>query len=184
MTVLGHPAVLPPNGWTASGQLKEAADVFLGYLMLDAVVGNTDRHHENWGWVHYPGKAIELAPTFDHASCLGRELTDDRRRITLEGKEPRRNFERYTEKTRSALFRASKDSKPLAPIDAFYDAALVRPAAGKEWLDRLDSLNEKTLTQSLRALPDTILSGPACAFADRLICLNRNALLSRRKEIP
>ena len=49
------------------------------YLLLDAVIGNVDRHHENWGIL---GKDVDgsvkgrLAPTFDHASSLGRELLD------------------------------------------------------------------------------------------------------------
>lgn len=54
-----------------------------GYLVLDALVGNTDRHHQNWGVV-VQGKrgadqvllvhSIQLAPTFDHASSLGRKI--------------------------------------------------------------------------------------------------------------
>lgn len=48
--------------------------------MLDAVIGNTDRHHENWGILRkrvgdrWQGM---VAPTFDHASSLGRELRDE-----------------------------------------------------------------------------------------------------------
>ena len=37
----------PPEG-TTSTALITAVDWFLGYLMLDALIGNTDRHHENW----------------------------------------------------------------------------------------------------------------------------------------
>ena len=29
--------------------VNDAFDVFLGYLLLDAWIGNTDRQHENWG---------------------------------------------------------------------------------------------------------------------------------------
>lgn len=60
----------------------EAMSRIAEYLVLDAVIGNTDRHHENWGilrrrrdgsWYGF------VAPSFDHASSLGRELLDDRR---------------------------------------------------------------------------------------------------------
>lgn len=43
------------------------------------MIGNVDRHHENWGILR---KRVDgewygrLAPTFDHASSLGRELVD------------------------------------------------------------------------------------------------------------
>lgn len=29
--------------------IADAFDAFVGYLLLDALIGNTDRHHENWG---------------------------------------------------------------------------------------------------------------------------------------
>jgi hypothetical protein len=40
-----------------------------------------DRHHENWGVVvmtdEYGETSFSLAPTFDHASSLGRNESDD-----------------------------------------------------------------------------------------------------------
>jgi hypothetical protein len=54
--------------------------------MLDALIGNTDRHHENWGLVLQgtsDHQDLRLAPTFDHASSLGRNETDERREARL-----------------------------------------------------------------------------------------------------
>ena len=52
------------------------------YVLLDGLIGNTDRHHENW-MVAYTIDAgsvgFFVAPSFDHASSLGRELRDSRR---------------------------------------------------------------------------------------------------------
>lgn len=48
-------------------------------IVLDAAIGNTDRHHENWGVVVEPVGNREygrIAPSFDHASSLERELRD------------------------------------------------------------------------------------------------------------
>jgi hypothetical protein len=55
-----------------------ALSVFIGYLIFDALIGNTDRHHENWGITILgdPNRlTFNLAPSFDHASSLGREHT-------------------------------------------------------------------------------------------------------------
>lgn len=52
------------------------------YLVLDALIGNTDRHHENWGILCNRAGGdlgISLAPSYDHASALGRELMDQHR---------------------------------------------------------------------------------------------------------
>ncbi len=58
---------------------KDTVGYFIGYLMLDAWVGNTDRHSENWGFIdesNANAAPFALAPTFDHASSLGVRLSD------------------------------------------------------------------------------------------------------------
>ncbi len=90
------------------------------YLVLDALIGNTDRHHENWGILRKrtpSGWTGMVAPTFDHASSLGRELLDDgtgkcRRRILEEGRLPR-----YAEKAPGAIYWNSSDRKGISPLD-------------------------------------------------------------------
>jgi HipA-like C-terminal domain len=64
-----------PLNWTSPHLIENAVDTFVGYLLLDAWIGNGDRHHENWGVVRTQ-VAIHLAPTYDHASSLGRELLE------------------------------------------------------------------------------------------------------------
>ena len=58
---------------------EKARQQFTQYLIFDALICNVDRHHENWGFLRkqveggYKGR---LAPSYDHASSLGRELVD------------------------------------------------------------------------------------------------------------
>jgi hypothetical protein len=57
-----------PQEWPAPSSIRTPAELFVGYLALDALVGNTDRHHENWGIIgSLEGSkiALRLAPTFD-----------------------------------------------------------------------------------------------------------------------
>jgi len=44
-------------------------------LLFDALIGNTDRHQENWGIIHSPGQTppITLSPLFDNGTSLGHE---------------------------------------------------------------------------------------------------------------
>lgn len=55
---------------------------FGGFVVLDALILNTDRHHENWAMFRYGAHngniRYDLAPSFDHASSLARELTDNK----------------------------------------------------------------------------------------------------------
>ena len=64
--------VLPPIGFEPFPGVVSGGDIFLGYLMIDTWIANQDRHHENWGLVTVKDKKIHLAPSYDHASSLGR----------------------------------------------------------------------------------------------------------------
>lgn len=49
-------------------------------LTFDALIGNTDRHHENWGLLHQrtsnlPSPNTRLAPAFDNGTSLGHEFS-------------------------------------------------------------------------------------------------------------
>lgn len=59
-------------------------DVFVGYLLLDALTSNRDRHEENWS-VMLPLRGIAaLAPTYDMENGLGFQLSDNKRTELLE----------------------------------------------------------------------------------------------------
>lgn len=81
---------------------------FAEYLILDAVIGNTDRHHENWGVLWDSADAIQqgvLAPSFDHASALGREISDEiRARRLKEG-----SVGAYAERGRGGIYWSEVD---------------------------------------------------------------------------
>ena len=63
-----------PEGFELDARLTCVADLFLGYLLLDAIVGNTDRHHENWGFInHQDGRVIFFIPHETPKICLQKE---------------------------------------------------------------------------------------------------------------
>ena len=49
LRVIDSEPVNLPIGWTSPSGIQTAVEVFVGYLLLDAWIGNGDRHHENWG---------------------------------------------------------------------------------------------------------------------------------------
>ncbi|UXS08208.1 phosphatidylinositol kinase [Agrobacterium tumefaciens] len=154
---------------------------FLGYLMFDAWIGNTDRHHENWGLIVTKSRSIYLAPTFDHASSLGRELTDERRRSRLDTKDSRANLKAFALKARSAIYADPSDPKPLSPIDAFSLAARLDREGGLEWLEKLEHITPEHVSNVINRVPATLMSSTAKEFAFKLLLTNQSSLLSLRK---
>jgi hypothetical protein len=104
-------AVEIPEGLDLLDGVRTAVDLYIGYLVLDILIGNTDRHHENWGIVakrRADGfRVLSVAPTYDHGSSLGRELRDDERRRRMKTTDARSNVSAYAERARSAFFRTA-----------------------------------------------------------------------------
>jgi hypothetical protein len=163
----------PPVG---SPSTLSASDCFVGYLLLDALIGNGDRHHENWAVIHDAANR-RLAPSYDHASSLGRELLDDTRAIRLGGSDRDRTLERYAARATSAFYANPTDKKPLSPIEAFRAAARLRPEASAFWLARLASVRQDTIETIVHAVPSELISDLARRFALAVTAWSRPRLL-------
>lgn len=176
LSALEWPVIGLPAGYVPIEGVTCAADLFAGYLLLDSVIGNTDRHHENWAILVRArvtsGPAAELAPTFDHASCLGREVPDHKRLIRLSVEREDLSITAYCDRTRSRIYRSASDAKSLRPIEAFQNAASRRPEAGRAWRGVLASTPVSDLTAFVDLVPDVAISGPARRFAKRMLELN------------
>jgi hypothetical protein len=184
MKTLKRSGAEPPAGIELPMGVKTAQDVFVGYLLLDALIGNTDRHHENWAVIESYGFEaqelvfhLHLAPTYDHASSLGRNELDRRREERLRTKDKGNSVEAYADRCASALYRDVNDHKPLGTIDAFRNARELRPEAAAAWLGRLKTVDETALVDLLADVPRERCSDVAKEFAARILVHNRARLL-------
>lgn len=174
--------VRPPLGWSPPAGIREAPEVFVGYLMLDALIANTDRHHQNWGVVTetpQPGKhgVNYLAPTFDHASCLGCHESEGRKAARLTRQDPKFTIETYCERARSRLYSDPSDTKALHIIAAFEESAREYPKAAGLWLSRLATLGDEELGKIVKRVPSDRITGRSRDFAEELLRVNTKRLL-------
>ncbi len=169
--------VLPPISDYDLGTL-DAGDVFCGYLMLDALISNQDRHHENWAIIidHASDKGY-LSPTYDHAASLGHKLTDGERQERMLSKDKNRGISFFVSKARSELFKLRHDSKALLTVDAFNLAIERRPKARTHWLSKLAELSEERLKVIFSEFPPEILTDISKEFALGMIMENKKRLL-------
>ena len=174
----------PPTPADLPGGVETAVDVFVGFLLLDALIGNTDRHHENWAVIErtdFNDEELEyhlhLAPTYDHASCLGRNEPDARRAERLRSRDRGNTVEAYAERCDSALYLNATDRKPLRTIDAFRHASELRARAAEAWKERLRAIGQAEFETVLAEVPQQRCSSVAQEFATRIVLHNRARLL-------
>jgi hypothetical protein len=142
-----------------------AGNWFAGYLLLDALIGNTDRHQENWGVIRTDAEST-LAPSFDHASCLGFLLSDDERIERLNTNDENRGAARFAERAQSKF--EERLPTRLAAIAYLRGSS---DQAGQFWVSAIANM-PPTLRLVLPRVPPDRMSVPARSFADAVYRLN------------
>lgn len=149
---------------------QTAQTLFAGYLVLDALIANQDRHHGNWGIIENPSRADPpvLAPSFDHGSSLGFQLRDEKK---------------------SAILTEDK-------LGQWVDRGLCRPMAGRphlvwlakaavlradgraaHWLERLAEVADSELETIVSMVPGPRMSHPSRRFCKAVLIANRRRLV-------
>lgn len=152
--------VTPP---VKAGSLATAFEWFAGYLLLDTVIGNTDRHQDNWGIIR-GASGSRLSPSFDHASCLGFQISDAERLETLQGGH-NRNITIFAARAKTKF-----EGGP-SPLAATVSAmAVVTDTCRAHWVERLEGLGRPD--ELVEDLPEDRMSAAAKLFASSLLAEN------------
>jgi hypothetical protein len=157
----------------------EAFDVFVGYLIFDALIANGDRHDRNWAvLVRPPGASGRdaLCGSYDHASSLGFNVSDEERERRLsEGtviswarRGAARQFEHRRGQHRQSLVELACSAVEQCPV-------WVR----QHWLDAVLSVQSDVVEALLLAAPG--LSEITRLFTREVIMINRRRLLDALK---
>lgn len=147
------------------------------YMVLDALIGNTDRHHENWGllWqvlveidevseVARVDKQYDVAPSFDHASSLGRELLDSKRAEILE----QGRIEAYVRKGKGGIY-LSEGKKGANPLELVESVAVQYSVFFRPVLDTLRNVPLVEITEFLDRLPEDRATSTTRKFAKEML---------------
>lgn len=176
--------------WFPQDKVRERESLrIVGYLVFDALVGNTDRHHENWGVVLKPVLQptaqdgaepmvrfqVTLAPTFDHGSSLGRELLDDRARQMLADPQ---GMNRYLRKATGGIFEHEQASKGLSPIALVELIAASYPELVMPWRNRIAALPDDFAVPLLAGVPASCMSEASRDFVLAFLNASRKIITS------
>jgi len=135
-----------------------------GFIVLDAIICNTDRHHDNWALLRGPSAAgstvREIAPSFDHASSLGRELRDERRHVVQE----QAGLMRYALRGRGGIYWSSNDERGENPLLLAVKASAKYPSYFRPWLQQVRELKANCFDGIVDRIPPNWMSVEAKRF--------------------
>jgi len=147
-----------------------AFEAFCGFLLFDALIANCDRHVQNWSVIRGPFESLSLAPTYDHGSSLGFNLTDRRREQLLASHD---DFAYWIAKATANKF---EDGQETSLVDFAHAAmGLAAPGTWPYWAERVSGLSMPACETVISSTPE--MSDLARTFGTRLLTTNRKRLL-------
>lgn len=160
----------PPPGCALPSEFT-AFDVFAGYLVLDALIANRDRHDENWSMLRPAASdgPARLCGSYDHASSLGFNLTDTERVERLSG--IRGGVFRWVRRGTAWRFEHPPDAGPTTLVALAAQAiGMASPAANTHWCEVIATLRTDRLAALVEGVPE--MSEPTRRFAETVLKMN------------
>lgn len=148
---------------------------FVFIPFFDALIGNQDRHCDNWGIIATRSN-YRLAPIYDNGSSLGFQLKEDR--IKLMFKDPNM-FKAFINRSHS-LIGVNRKKKPkylelLSVIRSQY------PKEVEYAVNRLSILNKDNILKILNTIPTSIMSDIYKEWVLKLLLYRKDWIIKWRE---
>ena len=126
--------------------VSETISAFWKIYIVDALIGNFDRHGANWGFIKENDR-YSLAPVFDNGSCLYPNLTDEDEMTNIIKSEEETNKRIYVFPTSQVMLDGKKSS--------YYEVinSLSFPECNKALCDIMEQLNISAVMDLLDETP-------------------------------
>lgn len=160
--------VLRDHQSSSSTGFADAAEQFVGYLVLDALIANTDRHHENWAVIQMHDGSSRLAPSYDHGSCLGFQEPEQRKLGLLE----RDAVDGWAARGRTKFV-----GRPSPVEAALRGLTLIDHRSAERLFERVRSLSLDDVRRTIERVPETLMSQADRRFALEVVRCNREGVL-------
>jgi hypothetical protein len=157
---------IPSNWQQPIPGIDTGAKLFVGYMMLDCLVNNSDRHDHNWG-VMAVGERIELISSFDHGLSLGSTDEDEDK--------PNLSLSDYVNRYSQSCFQEGYNKLPTLTV--FERCIRLYPDAARIWQERLTQVNLTQVQEIFNRIPNGRITPIAAKFAIELLFYNQTRIV-------
>nr|WP_317405006.1 HipA domain-containing protein [uncultured Helicobacter sp.] len=170
------------SGVLALMKLTESINNFSGYLVFDALIGNQDRHHENWGFISSNGGQLILAPSFDHASGLASKVSEQEAENRLRTQDVNYKVSHFCKK---AITPFCKNGKKLKTFEVVAELCRLKDFAKPtlEWIEKIAEIKKEKYNEIMDKIPkDFQIKTANREFILEMLNENTANLLELRKK--
>ena len=146
---------------------------FLGIMVFDALIGETDRHEENWGLIK-ENNLYRLSPIYDSGCNLLRELKNkENARKIYDGII---DFDNYILKSKTCIYKENLKTKykHFELIEELYNEY---PDIITNEIKNLRKLSNKNIEKIVNKLPENIIEEQHKEFIKKYLIKRKNILL-------
>ena len=148
---------------------------FVGYLIFDCLIGNQDRHHENWGFI-IGNKSIQLAPSFDHASGVASKVSDKEAKERLNTNDKNRSVEAFCKRAKTPFY--NEQGEVLKTFEVVNELCK-KPQTKQyslQWIQKISQLTQADYQGILDKIPREFITQNQKDFIKVLLAMNTRLL--------
>lgn len=157
---------------------NQILDCLFQMILFDTLIGNTDRHQDNFGVIRKEETGQQkFAPFYDNSSSLGREMNERRIKLMLRDK---KMFDSYIfgNKSSTLIRWGDKWTKKKMNIIEFYDKVKNSyPQEINKHLSNVAKLKDEVLESIINKVPPIVMSEPKKELVIKILKTRRDYLI-------
>lgn len=161
------------------------SDLFPGFvriMIFDALIGEQDRHEENWGILKDDKNATRISPLYDNGCSLLRDLIDDEKIKKIQ------SLEVYSNRSKT-LFRKEAGTIKIGESKKYHHFELINqlahdyPKIMKDELASITRLSDNNIRKIVNKVPDKMLTNLHKQYIIKYIILRKQKLIETHNRL-
>ncbi len=150
---------------------------FLKIMIFDALIGEQDRHEENWGVTRKNG-TYKISPLYDNGCSLLREFYDEKN--AKKYYDGLKNFDNYIKRSRTIIYK--QDGTKYKHFELIEELYKKYPIQMKREIENLEKLTDSKIENIVNKIPNNIITEKHKEYIIKYIKIRKEILLDIIKE--
>ncbi len=151
---------------------KELINDFIKIMVFDSLIGETDRHAENWG-ITISNKEYKISPLYDNGCNLLREFRKEEKAQELEN--DLLDLDRYISRSKTHIYK--DDNTKYNHFDLIRELKNKYPDIVQKELENLNKITNDIIYDIVNKIPDDLLTEKHKEYIIRYLIKRRNILI-------